>query len=310
MRNGRVVFRGGAGMSDLATDSEAHSGTVYRLASVAKAVTGTLAYDLEQDGLINLDARTNTIVPGLGSRHTHTVRQLLQNSGCVKHYVGDDSDTQILYPSAQAALNGHLGGAIKTNSWIFSGCAPPTWNYSTHGFTIAAAALEIRAGTTFANLIQTRIAGPLGLDTLRAEIRASPDASGELATVYGSDGVTKVSNRSFENVSWKAGGSGIESSALDLALFGDGVLRNRYFPKATRDRMWSGGTSNGQANGWSIDSSKLNVNKGGDNQGSDSHIRIDVANGITVVALTNTNPPSVESKVLTQQLLTIAQANP
>ena len=52
------------------------------------------------------------------------------------------------------------------------------------------------------------------------------------------------------------------------------------------------------------------MTKGGDNQGSDSHIRIDVTNGVTVVALTNTNPPSVETSTLTQQLLTIALANP
>jgi len=310
IRNGQVIFRGGAGMADLDNGIAAHSGTIYRLASVAKAITGTLGYDLEQAGIIDLDDRTDTIVPGLGTRHTHTVRQLLQNSGCVKHYVGDDSDTQLLYPSAQAALNLHLGGAIKTNSWIISGCTPPTWNYSTHGFTIAAAAFEIQAKATFASLIQTRIADPLGLDTLRAESRTSPDASGERATIYEGDGVTKASNGHFENVSWKAGGSGLESSALDLALFGDGVLRNRYFPKATRDKMWSGGTSNGQANGWSINSGKTVVTKGGDNQGSDSHIRIDVVNGITVVALTNTNPPSVETSTLTQQLLAIAQANP
>jgi hypothetical protein len=31
---------------------------------------------------------------------------------------------------------------------------------------------------------------------------------------------------------------------------------------------------------------------------------------VTVVALTNTNPPSVDSSTLTQQLLTIALANP
>jgi CubicO group peptidase (beta-lactamase class C family) len=311
IRHGRVVFRGGAGFADQANGINAHAGTIYRLASVAKAVTGTLGYDLDQAGIIDLDSRTDTIVPGLGTQHTHTVRQLLQNSGCVKHYWSDnvdDNDTQILYPSSQTALNSHMGGAIKTNSWIISGCTPGTHNYSTHGFSLAATAFEIRAKTTFANLIQTRIAGPLGLDTLRAEVRTSPDSSGERATI--NQGVAKVSNAQFENVSWKAGGSGIESSALDLALFGDGVLRNRYFPQTTRDTMWSGGTENGQANGWSINTGATRVTKGGDNQGSDSHIRIDVANGITVVALTNTNPPTVETSTLTQQLLTIALANP
>jgi CubicO group peptidase (beta-lactamase class C family) len=313
IRNGQVIFRGGAGFADTGNGITAHAGTIYRLASVAKAVTGTLAYDLEQAGIIDLDDRTDTIVPGLGTQHDHTVRQLLQNSGCVEHYTSDqfdDSGTQVFYPSQQTAVNLHMGGAIKTNSWIISGCTPGTWNYSTHGYSIAATALEIRAKATFASLIQTRIADPLGLDTLRAEARTSPDSSGERAAIYGSDGVTKVSSTQFENVSWKAGGSGIESSALDLALFGDGVLRNRYFPQATRNTMWSGGTSNGQANGWTINSGATRVTKGGDNQGSDSHIRIDVANGITVVALTNTNPPSTETSALTQQLLDIAIANP
>src|SRR6185295_4478588 len=150
--------------ADKNNDIAAHSGTIYRLASVAKAVTGTLAYDLEHAKIIDLDTRTDTIVPGLGTQHTHTVRQLLQNSGCVEHYTSDqfdDNETKILYPTEQAALNGHMGGAIKTNGWIIAGCAPGTLNYSTHGFTIAAAALEIRAKSTFASLIQTRIADPL-----------------------------------------------------------------------------------------------------------------------------------------------------
>jgi CubicO group peptidase (beta-lactamase class C family) len=311
IKNGRVIFRGGAGFADQGEGITAHAGTVYRLASVAKAVTGTLGYDLEQAGIINLDNRTDTIVSGLGTKHTHTVRQLLQNSGCVKHYWSDgvdDNDTQVLYPSEQLAVNNHMGGAIKTNSWIISGCTPGTYNYSTHGFSLAAAAFEIRAKTTFATLIQTRIAGPLGLDTLRAEVRTSPDSSGELATI--NQGAAKVSDGQFENTSWKWGGSGIVSSALDLALFGDGVLRNRYFPQTTRNKMWGGGTGSGQANGWSIDTGATRVTKGGSNQGSDSHIRIDVANGITVVALTNTEDPSTATSTLTQQLMSIALANP
>jgi len=311
IRNGRVIFRGGAGLADKDKNITAHSGTSYRLASVAKAVTGTLAYDLEEAGTINLDTRTDTIISGLGTQHTHTVRQLLQNTGCVKHYTTDqfnDNGTQVPYSTAQAALNSHMGGAMKTNAWIISGCSLGTRNYSTHGYTLAAAALEIRANATFANLIKTRIADPLGLDTLRVETRSSPNSSGERATINSGD--AKVSNAQFENVSWKPGGSGMESSALDLALFGDGVLRNRYFPQATRDVMWSGGTGNGRANGWSLNAGATQVTKGGDNQGSDSHIRIDVANGVTVVVLTNTNPPPVDTSTLTQQLLTITLANP
>lgn len=309
IRNGKVIFQSGAGFADKDKNITAHSGTIYRLASIAKPVTGTLAYDMEEAGIIDLDDRTDTIISDLGTQHDHTVRQLLQNLSCVKHYSdGDDNGTQVQYNSSQSALNSHLGGVIKTNTWISTDCSPGAFIYSTHGYTLAGAALEIEADATFADLIKTRIADPLGLDTLRVEVRSSPDSSGERATINA--GSSKVSNTQFENVSWKAGGSGMESSARDLALFGDGVLRDRYFPRATRDIMWSGGTINGQANGWDLNSGPTQASKTGSNQGSNSHIRIDIANGITVVALTNTKNPSVNTKVLTQQLLDIARANP
>jgi len=74
--------------------------------------------------------------------------------------------------------------------------------------------------------------------------------------------------------------------------------------------MRSGGTSAGQATGWTKGAGAAQIFKSGDNQGANSHIRIDVANGITVVALTNTDPPPVDTSVLTQQLLTIALMHP
>lgn len=313
LRNGQVLFRGGAGWADQDENAKAHSGTVYRVASVAKAVTGTLAYDMEESGIINLDDRTDTIVDDLGSQHIHTVRQLLQNTSCVDHYKKndgvDDNDTQVEYATSQTALEDHMDGAIMTNSWILSGCSLGTWDYSTHGYTIAAAALEDKGGARFAQLIKTRIADPRGLDTLRVESRSSPDSTGERAIIADGSG-NKVSDSVYENVSWKPGGSGMESSAIDLAGFGDSVVRNRYFPQATRDVMWSGPANNGRANGWSINGAGTVITKGGDNQGSDTHIRIDLTNGITVVALTNTNPPSTETSSLTATLLGIAQANP
>jgi hypothetical protein len=62
--------------------------------------------------------------------------------------------------------------------------------------------------------------------------------------------------------------------------------------------------------GWTINTKVTQVDKTGSNQGSDAHIRIDVVNGITVVALTNIDDPSADTTALTQQLLDIAQANP
>ena len=78
--------------------------------------------------------------------------------------------------------------------------------------------------TTFANLIQTR--SPIRwASTTDAEIRNFQIIR---PTGYDLRRATKVNSTQFENVSWKSGGSGIATSALDLALFGHGVVRNRY----------------------------------------------------------------------------------
>lgn len=307
MRNGQLLFRGGAGDADTENGVWAHGGAIYRLASVAKAVTGTLAYDMEEAGIIDLDDRTDTLVSGLGSQHDHTVRQLVRMEGCVSHYQNDglnDNGTQTTYSTALSALNNHIGGAIKTNSFIISGCTPGQYNYSTHSYVPAAAALEAEGGASFANLIRTRISDPFNLDTLRVETRTSPDPSGELAEIYGNGG--RVSDSAFQNVTWKAPSGGLESSPVDLARFGDAVLRNRYFPQATRDAMWTG-TQNGRAGGWTV--AGVQRWKTGGQQASDTYIVIDTNTGVTVVTLSNKRSPSIDTQVLANTLLGIANAN-
>ena len=307
VRNGQIIFRGGAGEADTQNGVWAHGGTIYRHASIAKAITGVLAYDMEEAGIINLDDDTRDHITGLGSNHTHTIRQLVRMEGCVAHYQSDgldDNGTQTTYSTALSALNNHMGGAIKTNSFIRSGCSMGQYNYSTHSYTLAGAALEAEGGMSYANLLKTRIADPFNLNTLRVETRTSPDPSGELAEIYGNG--ARVSDSNFQNITWKAGGGGTESSAIDLARFGDLVLRNRYFPQTTRDAMWTG-TANGQGGGWGA--TGVQRWKPGGQQGSDTYIVIDTATGTTVVALVNKSSASIDSTTLANQILGIANAN-
>ncbi len=304
VRNGEVIFRGGAGDMDTQKGVWAHGGTIYRMASIAKAVTGTLAYDLEDASIIDLDDRTDSILSGLGSNHDHTVRQLVRMEGCVTHYQGGENNTQTTYSTAQTALDNHVNGQMKTNTYINNSCSPGQYNYSTHSYTLAGAALEAEAGTSFANLVRTRIANPLGLSTLRVETRTSPAPSGERAEIY--EGNSRVSNGNFQNITWKAGGGGLESSAVDLARYGDGVLRNRYFPQTVRDQMWQG-TANGRAAGWGMTGAQRW--KPGGQQASDTYIVVDSNTMTTVVVMTNQSSASIDSTTLANQLLGIANAN-
>jgi hypothetical protein len=58
-----------------------------------------------------------------------------------------------------------------------------------------------------------------------------------------------------------------------------------------------------------MNASGTQISRNGDNQAADTIITIDVPAGITIAVMTNTNPPSVGSQVLAQQLMTLAKAH-
>ncbi len=311
MHNGKVLFRSGVGQSDRQGLRDAHSGTTYRLASIAKALVGTLAFDLVEDGLLDLDTRTRTLLPELGSAHTHTLRQLLTNTGCVKGYTDDgldDNNTRIQYDTSRHALQDHLGGALASDAWIIDGCTNGTHHYSTHGYTILTAAMEAQTGVSFADMISHRISGPLQLDSLKVEDRITARAHGARAAL--SYKGRFINDNQFQNASWKAGGSGMESSALHLARFADAVMSNFYFSESILQQMWSGGSEDSQFHGWSLvsgsTSDALEIEKGGVNQGTDVHLRINKSNGLTVVAMTNSLLPAIRTPELTEKLMSLA----
>ena len=311
VHDGKILFRAGSGYVDSQQRQHAHSGTVYRLASIAKALVGTLAFDLAADGMLDLDIETRQLLPNLSASHTHTLRHLLTNTGCVKGYTNDglnDNATDIQYSTSINALNNHLDGALKTDSWIIDDCSLGEHHYSTHGYTILTAALEAATGESFTSLIESRLTHPLQLKTLKVEDRKTTLASGNYAclTYKGN----QINNADYQNPSWKAGGSGMESSALDLARFADAVVNNYYFSSATLDAMWSGGEKDSQYHGWSLvkDASvDREIEKGGVNQGTDVHLRIDRDSGITVVAMTNSMLPKVRTPDLTEKLMALAR---
>lgn len=316
---GRVVFRAGAGFADAEKDLWAHGGSIHRSGSLAKSVTAVLGYEMQDAGLIDLGDTTTSIVPGLSSQHDHTVLQLLQNTGCIGGYSdipGDQNDDQTQYDSALQVLEEKEDGIFSTNAAVLDGCTPgDSYTYSTIGYTHAAAAMEVEGDDSFDVLLKGRVADPLGLSTLRAETRTSPDSSGDLVKLYDKavGGYEPVTNAEFENNSWKWGGGGIESSPVDMALLGDALLGNLLFPKALRDEMWTGTDANaGYAAGWNVNA-KNNatvITKRGRQQAGLAHIRIDLNEEITVVAMTNGSYTSDEGSIistLTSDLMNLAK---
>ncbi len=238
--NGKIVYSRGFGYADVGKKKVAHAKTIYRAASVSKAITAVMAMRLQDKNQLDLDRASRSYVTSLPSHHTHNVRQLIRHRSGIRHYKGskrknceipnnaswkDSSNTQ--YATATAALQ-----VFQNDPLMFSPGAKSC--YTTHGYTMLGAVLEKAGKRSYAALLQQELSQRLNLPTLRPEYRHQFVA--ERATIY--NGKTTPTSR--DNLSWKYTGGGLEASVNDLTRLGIKVINGSAVSTKARKGFWSG----------------------------------------------------------------------
>ena len=209
--DGKLVYLGGAGDQDVDDDVWMHSGSVNRIASVSKAVTGALAMRMvAQHPSLDLDDSIQDYLPQLPAHHSYTVRQALMNRSCLVHYpAGMSSQNQTNYDSSLEVLETFADQPL--------GCTPGQYLYSTYAYNAPAGVFEGLEGTSFDQIALGELTVPFGLTTLRTENLAG---SLDRATLYETDN----DEYDGDDTSNKWGGGGFVSSPRDLTRFGMGIL--------------------------------------------------------------------------------------
>src|SRR5438552_4212637 len=160
------------GVCELGGDERVSPETAFRIASITKPFTATLALALAQDGLLALDE------PPPGSRVEATIRQLLSHQGGLA----------CEWPSALEELGRGEGGLQR----IAEGEPPrlpvgpgELFSYCNVGFWLVGAAVARACETSFPAAIRTRVLEPLDLAATRFEPRQA--SRGHEQTEPGSD---------------------------------------------------------------------------------------------------------------------------
>jgi CubicO group peptidase (beta-lactamase class C family) len=274
--NGEFVYLRGFGFADVDDEVIAHSRTLFRLASVSKAVAGALSLRLEEQDLVDIDDPSSDHIPGLPAFHSHTLSQTISNRSGIGHY---DENPSIVgdYDTALAAAMLLWNTPLVANPGA-------SYFYSTHGYTFLGAALEGATGDPIGTIFNDVMRGPFDLNTLNLEDRSLPDKF--RASLYN----TQNNEVSADDLSWKVLGGGLEASAYDLTRFGVKLTNGEILSQDSLDRMWTAPDNlSNYALGWNTGTHLGSpvVAKSGAQNGARSYLRIYPDEEIVIVVLTN-----------------------
>lgn len=147
------------GVLSVHTGTSATTESVFQIGSISKVWTATVAMQLVDEGLVELDTAVTKVVPELrlsdpDVTKTVTLRHLLTHTSGVDGDIftdtgrGDDCVQRYVELLAEANQNHPLGA---------------TWSYCNSGFTLLGRVIEKLTGSTWDQALRDRLYTPLGL---------------------------------------------------------------------------------------------------------------------------------------------------
>lgn len=204
---------------------------LWRWASVTKQVVAVLVMQEVAAGRIALDEPVSRYLPGFRSPNAGriTVRQLLQHrSGLPNPSAGaPENEMPAFYRQGFAGSRDPLTGFCAGQPLGEPG---GQWSYNNCDYILLGALLEQVTGTSWADLVQQRIARPLGLTTLAAYPTGRWTRWGKVAGQREPD---------FDPATYGAS-AGLYGSAEDMLAFSVGLMNGRLLPQPALATLWEG----------------------------------------------------------------------
>jgi CubicO group peptidase (beta-lactamase class C family) len=249
-KQGKVILRKGYGLANLELNVPIEPDMIFRLGSITKQFTAVAILMLAEEGKLSLQDEITKFLPDYPTQGSKiTVEHLLTHTSGIKSY----TDLPEWLPLQRKDMSvSEIIDLAKDKPMEF---APgDRWKYCNSGYILLGAIIEKVSGKTYADFLQERIFGPLGLkstcydSTSRIIPRRIP-------------GYTK-GNAGFENAPYLsmsqpyAAGS-LASSVEDLAAWTESLLAGKLIKRETLEKAFTSyklkdGLDTGYGYGWEI----------------------------------------------------------
>ncbi len=160
MQRGKILHAQGYGMANLELNVPVESDTVFRVGSITKQITAAAIMLLQEDGALAVTDPIDKYLPDYPTHgHMITIEHLLTHTSGIRSYTG---------------IPGYMGNPVRRDLSIEElvgvfdqlpmEFAPGTqWRYNNSGYVLLGAIIEAVSGKTYAQFVEERITGPLGL---------------------------------------------------------------------------------------------------------------------------------------------------
>ncbi len=284
-RDGEVVWAGAVGFADLEAETPATAETRFRIGSVSKTLTAALVGRLLERGALDLDRPVREWLPDYPEkRWPMTPRQLGGHLAGVRHYAPGEFLWTRHYDSVREGLEMFEDDPLRFE--------PGTrYAYSSHGYNLLSAVLEVAGGDDFLTLMQREVFDPLDLERTVAD-HADREIEGRAGFYHLVGGAPR--RAPDVDLSHKWAGGGFLSTPTDLVRFGRAWLADDYLSAETRRALWtSQRTSDGKETGYGIGwrarrtSDGLLVGHGGGSVGGRTEFLVLADRGVVVAVTVN-----------------------
>ncbi len=204
---GEVLWAAAAGLADLSSRAPLTTDTRFDVASISKQFTATTILLLQREGSLALTDPVSQHLDGLPRWATEvTVGELMNHTARVPDFWVELERADIGF--TDPADQGTVLAAIAREQELEPG---EGFAYSNAHYVLLAEIVEAVTGQPFAEVVEQRISGPLGL-----ELPIAPGlVAGDVATPYDTDGTVLRGG-------WTAyGHSGIITTPTELVRWGD-----------------------------------------------------------------------------------------
>ncbi|MDQ1295200.1 MAG: serine hydrolase [Actinomycetota bacterium] len=239
VRTGKRVTAGAAGLADRDTGRRLRADDQFEIGSNTKTMMATIALQLVGEGKLGLDDSLEELLPGFvpGGKNI-TLRMLLRHTSGLYNYTSDPELIEGFFadPTAYYSPEELAAEAVKRPP-VFEPDA--RWEYSNTNYLLVGLILERATGRTPADLLQERIARPLGLRHTYLPTNAASNtgrgyAHGYTATVTGPSSRPEIeyTDVSDWSLSWAWTAGAVISTTPDLSLFISALLSGRLLRPA------------------------------------------------------------------------------